>query len=132
MPTFLCQVYSMYPSTCPHFTCKTIPQKDTMISYLTQSCSPLNSQVLAKFFPFETRSAMPHYQVFTDRYSPQYGMHFMTNILFDSPPLFPSLLHFHLVSQSCSWSSPVHTTIPDPSDNILVIPLPSSLSLHLI
>ena len=92
------------PHTQP-ITYNTIPQKDNMIPYLAQSRHPLNSQVLAIFFPFATIPATPHYPVFTDRYSPQYGMltfllHFMTNTFFStflplSPPpsAFTSLLN---------------------------------------
>ena len=83
-------------------TYNTIPQKDNMIPYMAQSRYPLNSQVLAIFFPFATIPATPHYPVFTDRYSPQYGMltfllHFMTNTFFStflrfSPPPSASTL----------------------------------------
>ena len=55
-----------------------------MIPYMAQQRYPLNTQVLAIFFPFATTPVMPHYPEFTDRYSPQYGMlsfsfHVMTN-----------------------------------------------------
>ena len=55
-----------------------------MIPYMAQSRYSLNSQVLAIFFPFATIPATPHYLVFTDKHSSQYGMlmfllHFMTN-----------------------------------------------------
>ena len=115
-------------------TCNTIPQKDTTIPYMAQSRYPLNSQVLASFFPFATIPATPHHQAFTDRYSPQYGLlafllHFMTNTFFLTfLPLSPPPLRFHLISQSHSWSSPVYATIPDPSDKNPLIPPPSSLS----
>ena len=51
---------------------------------MAQPRYPLNSQVLAIFFPFATKPPMPHYPEFTDRYSSQYSMlmflmHFMTN-----------------------------------------------------
>ena len=70
-------------------TYNTIPQKDKMIPYTAQSRYPLNSQVLAIFFPFAIIPATPHYLVFTDRHSPQYGMltfslHFMTNTFFST------------------------------------------------
>ena len=83
-------------------TYNTIPQKDNMIPYMAQSRYPLNSQVLAIFFPFATIPATPHYLVLTDRHSPQYGMltfllHFMTKTFFWtflalSPPLSTSTL----------------------------------------
>ena len=38
---------------------------------------PLNSYVLAIFFLFATIPAMPHYPVFTDRYSQHDGMFFI-------------------------------------------------------
>ena len=68
-------------------TCNAIPQKDNMIPYMAQSRYPLNSQVLAIFFPFATIPATPRYLLLTDRHSPQYGMfmlllHFMTNTFF--------------------------------------------------
>ena len=113
-------------------TCNAIPQKDTVIAYMAQSRYALNSQVI--FFPFATIRATSHYPVFTDRYSPQYGilmllLHFMINtFFFNIPPLFASPLRFHFVSQSYSRSNPVHTTIADPSDKVLVVPLLSSLS----
>ena len=98
-------------------TYNTIPQKDNMIPYLAQSTHPLNSQVLAIFFPFATIPATPHYPVFTDRYSPQYGNVFIAfhdqHIFSDISPPFLSPLCFHLVTESYSWSNPVHTTIPD-------------------
>ena len=92
-----------------------------MIPYMAQSRQPLNSQVLAIIFPFATIPATPHYPVFTDRYSPQYGMlafllHFMANTFFFNVSLrFPSRLCFHLVSESYSRSNPVHATIPESS-----------------
>ena len=84
------------PHTQP-ITYNTIPQKDNMIPYLAQSTHPLNSQVLAIFFPFATIPATPHYPVFTDRYSLQYSMltfllHFITNTFFSTfSPLFPPI-----------------------------------------
>ena len=96
---------------------------------MAQSRYALNNQVI--FFPFATIRATSHYPVFTDRYSPEYGilMHFMINtFFFNIPPPFPSPLRFHFVSQSYSRSNPVHTTIADPSDKVLVVPLLSSLS----
>ena len=86
-------------------TYNTIPQKGNMIPYLAQPTHPLNSQVLAIFFPFATIPVTPHYPVFNDRYSPQYGMltfllHFMTNTFFSTflplslpPSAFTSLLN---------------------------------------
>ena len=94
-------------------TCNTIPQKDTIIPYIAQSRYPLKSHVLTIFFAFATIPATPYYPVFTDRYSPQYGMltillHFITNtFFFNIPPPFPSPIRFYLVSQSCSRSSPM-------------------------
>ena len=102
-------------------TYNTIPQKDNMIPYMAQSRYPLNSQVLAIFFPFATIPATPRYLLLTDRHSPQYGMfmfslHFMTNTFFlDIRHPFPPPLHFHFVSESYSQSNPIHATIPDPS-----------------
>ena len=88
-------------------TCNTIPQKNTMIPYMAQSHSPLNSQVLAIFFLFEPIPATPQYPVFTDRYSPQYGLltlllHFMTNAFFSwhsypFPLLPPPPPHFSII-----------------------------------
>ena len=87
-----------------------------MIPYLAQSRHPLNSQVLAIFFPFATIPATPHYPVFTDRYSPQYGMltfllHFMTNTFFStflrfSPPPSASTLFLN------HTASPIPCTPP--------------------
>ena len=76
---------------------------------MAQSSHPLNSKVLATFFPFATTSAKPHYPVFTDRHSPQYGMltfllHFMTNtffstfLRFSSPPSASTLFLNHTAS----------------------------------
>ena len=103
-----------------------------MIPYLAQSRHPLNSQVLAIFFPFATIPATPHYPVFTDRYSPQYGMlmfllHFMTNTFFStflplSPPLLPPRYWIIQPVQSRARYHPWLVT------QILVIPPPSSLS----
>ena len=114
-------------------TCNIIPQKDTMILYMAQSRYLSNSQVLTIFFPVATIPATSHYPISTDRNSPQYVMltfllHFMSNSFFDILPSFCSPLHFHLVSRSYSWPSPIHTTISDHFDIILVIPPPSSLS----
>ena len=80
-----------------------------MIPYMAPSCYPLNSQVLAIFFPYATIPATPHYLVFTDRHSQQYGMltfllHFMTNTFFlkflalSSPPSASTLFLNHTVS----------------------------------
>ena len=119
------------PHTQP-ITYNTIPQKDNMIPYLAQSRHPLNSQVLAIFFPFATIPATPHYPVFTDRYSPQYGMltfllHFMTNTFFStflplSPPLLPPRYWIIQPVQSRARYHPWLLT------QISVIPPPSSLS----
>ena len=116
----------MYSATCPHscarntactkplahtqpITYNTIPQKDNMIPYMAQSRYPLNSQVLAIFFPFATIPATPHYLLLTDRHSPQYGMfmfllHFMTNTFFwtfvtlSRPPSTSTLFLNHTAS----------------------------------
>ena len=103
-----------------------------MIPYLAQSRHPLNSQVLAIFFPFATIPATPHYPVFTDRYSPQYGMlmfllHFMTNTFFStflplSPPLLPPRYWIIQPVQSRARYHPWLLT------QISVIPPSSSLS----
>ena len=104
-------------------TYNTIPQKDNMIPYLAQSTHPLNSQVLAIFFPFATIPATPHYPVFTDRYSPhQYGMltfllHFMTNTSFSTfqplppPPSASTLLLNHT-------ACPIPCTLPSLAPHI--------------
>ena len=97
-------------------TCNTIPQKDNMIPCMAQSCHSLNSQVFAIFFPFATIPATAHYPVFTDRYSPQYGMlmfllHFMTNTFFwhyfpfPLPPLPPLCSESHSRSKPCTLPS---------------------------
>ena len=120
-------------------TYNTIPQKDNMIPYLAQSRHPLNSQVLAIFFPFATIPATPHYPVFTDRYSPQYGMltfllHFMTNTFFlkflalSSPPSASTLFLNHTVS-------PIPCTPPSLTpftENNFIDPTPSPPAIHLI
>ena len=102
-------------------TYNTIPQKDNMIAYMAQSRYPLNSQVLAIFFPFATIPETPHYLVLTDRHSPQYGMltfllHFMTNTFFWtfltlSPPPSTSTLFLN------------HTTSPIPCTPPSLTPL---------
>ena len=132
-PRGLCYKKSIYKTTCPHFrarstTCtkplahtqpityNTIPQKDNMIPYMAQSRHPLNSQVLVISFPFETIPATPHYPVFTDRCSLQYGMltfllHFMTNTFFSTfLPLSPSLSAFTLFLNQTA--SPIRCTLP--------------------
>ena len=115
-------------------TYNTIPQKDNMIPYMAQSRYPLNSQVLAIFFPFATIPETPHYLVLTDRHSPQYGMltfllHFMTNI-FDIPPPFHSpsastLFLYHI-------ASPIPCTPPSltPLKKIILVIPPSSCPSH--
>ena len=109
-------------------TYNTIPQKDNMIPFLAQSTHPLNSQVLAIFFPFATIPARPHYPVFTDRYSRQYGMltfllHFMINTFFStflplSPPpsVFTSLLNHTAGPIPCMLPSlTLDTNFSDPT-----------------
>ena len=80
-----------------------------MISYMAPSRYPLNSQVLAIFFPFAAIPVTPQYLVFTDRHSQQYCMltfllHFMTNTFFStflplsSPPSASILFLNHTAS----------------------------------
>ena len=92
-----------------------------MILYMAPSRYPLNRQVLAIFFPhaailatillqlFFPYAITPHYLVFTDRHSQQYGMltfllHFMTNTFFStflplsSPPSASTLFLNHKAS----------------------------------
>ena len=89
---------------------------------------PLNSQVLAIFFPVATIPATPHDPKFTDRYSQHYGM-LSFSLLFITHTFFQlSLHHFHLVSQSNSQSNPMSANIPDPTDKILGAPPPPSPS----
>ena len=69
-----------------------------MIPYMAERRHPLNSQVLAIFFPSGTIPAMLNYSEFTDKYSPQYSrwsflLYFVTNILFR-----PSFPHFQPLS----------------------------------
>ena len=105
-----------------------IPQKDNMIPYMAQSRHPLNSQVLAIFFPFAIIPATPHYPAFTYRYSPQYGMltfllHFMTNTFFStflpvSPPAFVSTLLLNHAAGRILCMLPSltpHTNFSDPT-----------------
>ena len=104
-----------------------------MIPYMAPSRYPLNSQVLVIFFPHATISATPHYLVFTDRHSQQYGMltfllHFMTNTFFlkflalSSPPSASTLFLNHTVS-------PIPCTPPSLNaltKKMFAVPLPSS------
>ena len=91
-----------------------------MISYMSQTCYSLNSQVLAIFFPFATISATSHYPEFTDRYSPQYDR-LSFSLYFITIPFFRLFFsHFYLVSQSHGWFNTVYATISDPTDKILV------------
>ena len=88
----------------------------------------LSSQVLAVFFLSATIPTTPHYPEFTDRYSPQYGrlsfsLHFVIHTAF-----LPSFPHFHILSQSQGCSRPMHATIPDPTDKMLVSLPPTSFS----
>ena len=117
-------------------TYNTIPQKDNMIPYMGQLRYPLNSQVLAIFFPFATIPATPHYLLLTDRHSPQYGMfmfllHFMTNTFFWtfvtlSPPSSTSTLFLsHTASPIlCTPPSLTPLTKNNFSDPTLVFPQP--------
>ena len=86
--------------------CNIISQKDTMKVYMAQTRNPLNSQVMAKFFPSAAIPAIQHYSEFTDKYSPQYGrlwfLYFTINILFST-----SISHFQSFSQSLSQSNPL-------------------------
>ena len=98
------------------FTCNTIPRKDTMIPYMAQSRYPLNSSVLAIFFPFATIPATPHHPVSTDRYSLLYGtltflLHFMTNTFFSTfLPLYS--LPFASTSLLIHTAGPILCTPP--------------------
>ena len=118
----------IYQTTCPHprargtactkprahtwqINCNIIPQKDTMIPYVSQPRYPLNNQILAIFFPFATIPATSHYPEFTDTYSPHYrrlsfSLHFMTNILF----FWPSFANFHIIAHGTA--SPILCTSP--------------------
>ena len=108
--------------------CNIIPQKDTMTPCMSQPHYPLNSQVLAIFFLSATISAMPHYPEFTDRYSPQYGkLSFSLRFTIHTAFLL-SFAHFHILSQSQGRSRPMHATIPDPTDRLLMSLPPPSLS----
>lgn len=83
-----------------------IPQKDT-ISYMAQTCNPLNSHVLTKFFQSATIPSTLHYSEFTDKYYPQshrlsIGLFFMTNIIF-----LISLPNVQPLSLSYSQSNPL-------------------------
>ena len=105
-----------------------------MIPYMAQSRQPLNSQVLAIFFPFANIPATPHYPVFTDRYSPQYGMltfllHFMTNTFFSifSPPLSPTPSASTLCLNHTAGLIPCTLPSLNPHKNFSD-PTPSSLS----
>ena len=42
-------------------SCQVIPQKETVIPYIAQPRDPLNSQVLAIFFPSSTTRTTPHH-----------------------------------------------------------------------
>ena len=73
-------------------SCQVIPQKDTVIPYIAQPRYPLNSQVLAVFFPSASITTTPHHPaLLIDILSPQHGrlsfsLYFMTNTLaFDLP-----------------------------------------------
>ena len=117
-------------------TYNTIPQKDNMIPYMAQSRYPLNSQVLAIFFPFATIPATPHYLVLTDRNSPQYGMltfllYFMTNTFFwtfltlSPPPSTSTLFLNHTASPIlCTPPSLTLLTKNNFSDPTPVFPQP--------
>ena len=83
-----------------------------MIPYMAQPRYPLNSQVLAIFFPFAAIPATPHYPKFLDRYSPQHSMlsfslFFMTHTFFNFPfPTFTSFLNYTASPISNSFASP--------------------------
>ena len=109
-----------------------IPQKDTMIPYVSQPRYPLNNEVLAMFFFYATIPATSHYPEFTDTYSPQYGrisfsLHFMTNILFS----WPSFANFHILAPWHGQPNSVYITIPDPTHRIGLYSHLSS-AIHLI
>ena len=142
----------MYETTCPHSRAKStactkprahtqpityniISQKDIMTPYMAQSRHPLNSQVLAIFFPLATIPGTPHYPVFTDRYSPQYGilmflLYFMTNTLFStffplSPPPSASTLFLNHTAGPFPCTIPSLTPpIKDFTDPAPIFPQP--------
>ena len=73
-------------------SCQVIPQKDTVTPYIALPRYPLNSQVLAVFFPSATITTTPHHPaLLIDILSPQHGrlsfsLYLMTNTLvFDLP-----------------------------------------------
>ena len=136
VPAFSRQEHNMYQTMCPHPTNhlqhhSTKGQHDNLYGSITP---PFNSQVPAIFFPFATTPAAPHYPVFTDRHSPQYGMltfllHVMTNTLFSTflplspPPSASTLLPNHTAGPiSCTLPSlNAHTNL---SDHTPIFPQP--------
>ena len=91
------------PKICNHtqpINCHMIPEKDTMVSYMTQTRHHLNNQALAVFFPSSTKPATLRYSKSIDKYSPQhvswlFSWYFMTNIIFwPSFPRLPPFLNF--------------------------------------
>ena len=111
VPALLCQEHSMCPHSSNHLQHHST--KNTMIPYMAQSWYPLNSQVLAIFFPFATIPAMPHYPVFINRYSPQcvmltFLLLFITKHIFMTslPPQLPPRFSIIQSVQSCARHHP--------------------------
>ena len=83
---------------------------------MTQTRHPLNSQVLAKFFPFATIAAILHYSELTYKYSTRYGrlsfsLYFMTQILFSTFLLsLPTPLLINQTIQSSTQPPSLPTT----------------------
>ena len=138
VPALPRQEHSMYQTTCPHST-NHLQHHSTkvirnIIPYTSQSRYPLNSQVLAILFPFATIPATPYYPLFTDSYSPQYGMlmfllHFMTNTFFSAfLPLSPPPSASTLFLNHTAGPIPCTPQSLTPLTKILVIPPPSFLS----
>ena len=115
--------------TRPHahiqtINCNIIPQKDAMIPYMDQTYHPLNSRVLAKFFPSATISSTLSYSEFT-------VISFLQSIIgycfcciswltsFFRPPFS----HLQPLSQSPSHFSPLsnHRTYQQPLFHFLAI-----------
>ena len=86
---------------CTHT--RVIPQKNTLIPSMAQTCHPLNNQAFAIFFPSVTIPAMLQYSEVTDKYS--LHLYFMANILFLTfltplPPTFLTIQEIQSATQS--------------------------------
>ena len=94
--------------SCTHT--KVIPQKNTLVPSMAQTCHPLNKQAFTIFFPSVTILAMLQYSEVTHKYSPH--LYFMANILFLTfltplPPTFLAIQEIQSATQSSYLSKPL-------------------------